>query len=86
MLANPESPPKINWEQYKKVVPVPGLVDKFQSEYSAFKVPYPEDKLTATIDKQWTDLQVEIAKFSETNKAVIAKWVPNFNACNYFYF
>ena len=72
MLSNPEHPPKIDWERYKKLVPVPGLVDKFQSEYKAMAIPYPEDTLTASIEKQWTDLQAEIEKFTVTNKTVIS--------------
>ncbi|KAJ8723922.1 hypothetical protein PYW07_007902 [Mythimna separata] len=72
MLSSPPEPPKIDWEQYKKLVPVPGLVEKFQSEYTSFKVPYPADKLTASVDQQWKELQPLIAKFTETNKAHIA--------------
>lgn len=64
MQSNPPEPPKIDWDHYKKVVPIPGLVDNFKTSYESFKVPYPEDKLSAEIDKQWASLQVEIKKFS----------------------
>lgn len=50
MNANPETPPKIDWAYYKKNIPVPGLVDKFQKEYESFKVPYPADKYTSEIE------------------------------------
>uniref|UniRef100_A0A2A4K6N8 Uncharacterized protein n=1 Tax=Heliothis virescens TaxID=7102 RepID=A0A2A4K6N8_HELVI len=73
MLSNPAEPPKIDWEFYKKSVPVAGLVEKFQSSYESLKVPYPEDKLSAAVDKQWSDLQPQIKKFSEGMKKQIEK-------------
>ncbi|PZC80903.1 ATP synthase subunit d, mitochondrial [Helicoverpa armigera] len=73
MLASPAEPPKINWDQYKKLVPVPGLVEKFQSQYTSLKIPYPEDKLSASVDKQWEELKPQIAKFSEEMKKLIEK-------------
>ncbi|VDM22024.1 unnamed protein product [Hydatigera taeniaeformis] len=39
----PEKLPEINWEYYQKVVPVPGLVDKFKKEYMALQVALPTD-------------------------------------------
>ncbi|CAL8108739.1 unnamed protein product [Calicophoron daubneyi] len=39
----PESLPHINWENYFKTVPVPGLAEKFKKDYEAMKVPYPKD-------------------------------------------
>ncbi|KAI5643085.1 ATP synthase D chain, mitochondrial (ATP5H) domain-containing protein [Phthorimaea operculella] len=65
VLANPPEPPKIDWEMYKKTVPVEGLVDKFRSEYEAFKVPYPEDTLTKEVDAQWAKLQEEVKRYVE---------------------
>lgn len=50
MVASPEAPPKIDWAYYKKNIPIAGLVDKFQKEYDAFKVPYPTDKYTSLIE------------------------------------
>lgn len=50
VTANPETPPKIDWAFYKKNVPIVGLVDKFQKEYEAFKVPYPADKYTSLVE------------------------------------
>ncbi|XP_072929498.1 ATP synthase subunit d, mitochondrial-like [Epargyreus clarus] len=64
--ASPAEAPKINWEEYSKIVPVPGLVEKFKTAYAAFKVPYPADTLSAKIDEQWKALQPEIQKFCET--------------------
>lgn len=63
VLTNPAQPPKIDWEEYKKLVPVPGLVEKLQKQYEAFKVPYPEDKYSAEVDKQWASLEPVIKEF-----------------------
>ncbi|KAJ2953314.1 hypothetical protein O0L34_g900 [Tuta absoluta] len=71
VLANPPEPPKIDWEMYKKTVPVEGLVEKFKSQYEELKVPYPADTLTKEIDAQWVKLQVEVEKFvSERQKDI----------------
>ncbi|VDP91628.1 unnamed protein product [Echinostoma caproni] len=39
----PETLPPINWDNYMRTVPVPGLVEKFQKEYEAMRVEYPKD-------------------------------------------
>lgn len=52
MVANPESPPKIDWSYYKKNVTTPGLVDQFQKQYDALSIPYPADKYTAEIESE----------------------------------
>lgn len=51
MLASPAEAPKIDWSAYKSKVAVSGLVDSFEKQYNAIKVPYPEDKYSAAIDK-----------------------------------
>jgi len=56
MNANPEAPPRIDWTHYKKSIPIPGLVDKFQKEYESFKVQYPVDKYTSDIEAQEKEL------------------------------
>ncbi|CAG9789307.1 unnamed protein product [Diatraea saccharalis] len=61
--ANPPEPPKINWEAYNKMVPVPGLVDKLKAEYEKFKVPFPEDNMSVKVDEQWKSLEPEIKSF-----------------------
>lgn len=63
--------PKINWDEYKKTIPDKALVDKFMSEYNSLKVPYPEDKLSVEVDKQWAALQPEIKKYCDEIQAVI---------------
>ncbi|CAH0728315.1 unnamed protein product, partial [Brenthis ino] len=63
--ANPPEPPKINWNEYQKIVPVDGLVEKFKSAYAAVQVPYPEDTLSIKVDEQWKGLEPKIKKFCE---------------------
>lgn len=63
VLTNSPEPPKINWDEYKTIVPIPGLVDKFKSEYERFKVPYPQDTMTAKVDEQWKGLEPKIKKY-----------------------
>ncbi|KAG6449973.1 hypothetical protein O3G_MSEX006332 [Manduca sexta] len=63
MKDNPAEPPKINWDIYKQLIPVPGLVDKLKSDYEAFKVPFPQDPVTAKIDEQWKTVEAEIKKY-----------------------
>lgn len=52
MMANPETMPKLDWGFYKKNIAVAGVVDKFQKEFDALKIPYPEDKYTSAVDAQ----------------------------------
>lgn len=56
----PEKLPEINWEHYQKVVPVPGLVDKFKKEYMSLQVPFPNDtkQLGKAIDAQATKMVI----------------------------
>ncbi|XP_075983055.1 ATP synthase subunit d, mitochondrial-like [Anticarsia gemmatalis] len=82
VLANPPTAPAINWEEYKKIVPVPGLVDKLMSEYQNLKIPYPEDKYTAEVDKQWASLETEIKSFCATMQQDIQKSQGELNRIN----
>ncbi|GBP48381.1 ATP synthase subunit d, mitochondrial [Eumeta japonica] len=63
VMAHPEVPPKIDWDGYRKVMPVAGLVEKFQKSYESFTVPYPKDTLSDKVDQQWTELQGKIKEF-----------------------
>ncbi|XP_036148331.1 ATP synthase subunit d, mitochondrial isoform X2 [Monomorium pharaonis] len=72
MNMNPETPPKINWSYYKKSIPVPGLVDKFQKEYEAFKIPYPEDKYTSEVEAEEKQVHIKIEEFmKESNERIV---------------
>jgi len=81
VLSNPETAPKIDWSVYKSKVALPGLVDSFQKQYEAFKVPYPQDKVTPEVDAQQKQAEAEIKSFVEasnrriaTYQAAISKW------------
>lgn len=68
MNAYPEVAPKLDWGFYKKNIPLPGLVDKFQKEYEALSVPYPADKYTSLVEERERELAVEIEKFVKESK------------------
>ena len=52
VLAQPESMPALDWAFYASRVSAPGMVDQFQKQMAAVKVPYPEDKVSGQIDTQ----------------------------------
>ncbi|CAH2045394.1 unnamed protein product, partial [Iphiclides podalirius] len=63
--------PKIDWETYKKLIPIPGLVDKFKSEMDKYGIPYPQDTMTSKIEEQWKSIQKEIQSFcAEQDKEI----------------
>ncbi|XP_063367487.1 ATP synthase subunit d, mitochondrial-like [Cydia amplana] len=81
--ANPPEPPKIDWAEYQKLCPLPGLVDQMKSSYEAYKVPVPADSLTDAIDKQWEGLQPEIKAYvAERQKEIdlATKGINNINS------
>ena len=52
VLAQPESMPALDWAYYSSRVAAPGLVEQFQKQMAALKIPYPEDKVSNQIDAQ----------------------------------
>lgn len=52
MLSLPAEAPKINFAAYKARIAVPGMVDEFEKQYSAIKIPYPADSVSTKIDEQ----------------------------------
>ncbi|KAG6459595.1 ATP synthase subunit d, mitochondrial [Manduca sexta] len=74
VLANPPEPPKINWSLYKQTVPVAGMVDNFQKQYEALKIPYPADTLTAQVEAQWNEIKKAIDAFIKDSNANIASY------------
>uniref|UniRef100_A0A6B2E5X2 ATP synthase subunit d, mitochondrial n=1 Tax=Phlebotomus kandelakii TaxID=1109342 RepID=A0A6B2E5X2_9DIPT len=72
--ANPETPPTIDWTRYKQAIPVAGLVDNFQKQYEALKVPYPEDTFSTEVDKQEQEVKREIAAFKQQSEERIAEY------------
>lgn len=77
-MANPPEPPKINWDLYRQVVPVPGMVDKFQKQYEALQIPFPTDTQTALVEAQWKEVKKSIEQFVAASNANISKWVTIF--------
>lgn len=71
VLANPEAAPKIDWAYYKSRVAIPGLVDTFQKNYEALKVPYPADTLSASVEGQAKQVKTEIEQFKSASAARI---------------
>ncbi|CAK1544841.1 unnamed protein product [Leptosia nina] len=71
VLANPAEAPKINWNQYKAAITIPGMVENFQKQYEALKIPYPADTLTSQIDAQWVQIQKEIEAYVKESNANI---------------
>lgn len=71
--ANPEQSPKIDWAFYKAKVAVPGLVDAFQKNYDALKVPYPADTVSASIAAQAKQVAADVEQFKHSSKARIAE-------------
>lgn len=67
----PEKPPEINWNYYKTKVPVAGMVDDFQKQYSALKIPYPPDTVSSQLDAQEKELKAEIENFKKESSARI---------------
>lgn len=74
VLENPENPPKIDWSFYKSRIPVPGMVDNFQKQYEAFKIPYPADNVTAQIAEQEKEANVQIKAFILESQQRIAEY------------
>ncbi|XP_053607015.1 ATP synthase subunit d, mitochondrial [Plodia interpunctella] len=74
VMANPPEPPKINWAHYKQIVPIPGMVDTFQKQYEALKIPYPSDTQTAQVEAQWKEIKQQIESYVQASNANIAKY------------
>ncbi|CAG9794084.1 unnamed protein product [Diatraea saccharalis] len=80
VLANPPEPPKINWSLYKQSVPIPGMVDNFQKQYEALKIPYPVDTQTSLVEAQWAEVKKAIDAFVAESNANIAKFEKEISA------
>lgn len=74
VLANPEQAPKIDWAVYKKNVAVAGMVDNFQKQYEALKIPYPADNVSPQVDAQAKEVDAEIQKFVTESNARIESY------------
>lgn len=71
VMANPEKAPAIDWTVYKKNVAVAGMVDTFQKQYEALKVPYPADTYSSAVDAQTKEVEADTQKFVSDSNARI---------------
>ncbi len=74
LSVTPEQPAAVDWAHYKKTVPVAGLVDKFQKQFEALKVPFPEDTASAKIEMQSKEMDVMAAEFKKGSDKRIAEF------------
>ncbi|MCP6116848.1 hypothetical protein NL387_26535, partial [Klebsiella pneumoniae] len=65
---------------YKQAVPIPGMVDTFQKQYEALKIPYPADTQTALVESQWNQVKNAIDAFIQESNANIASYQKEINA------
>ncbi|CAG9808966.1 unnamed protein product [Chironomus riparius] len=79
VLANPENPPKLDWAAYKNKVPIAGMVDTFQKQYEALKIPYPADNVSSQVDQQKQQVAKEIDGFKNESNGRIAKHEASIN-------
>ncbi|XP_054762926.1 ATP synthase subunit d, mitochondrial-like [Lytechinus pictus] len=75
----PEQAAVPKWDAYRKSVPVAGLVDKFEKEFSALKVPYPADTVSDNINTQEKEMDVMAAEFVKASNERIAKYTQEVN-------
>lgn len=73
-MANPENAPAIDWAYYKSKVPVAGMVDDFQKQYSALNIPYPPNPVTGQLDALEKETKADIEKFKAESNARIAEY------------
>lgn len=73
VLDNPAESPKIDWAFYKSKVAVAGLVDTFQKNFEALKVPFPADTLTSQVDALRKEYQSDIEQYKNESNLRIAE-------------
>ncbi|XP_072028170.1 ATP synthase subunit d, mitochondrial-like [Amphiura filiformis] len=72
--ATPEVAPALDWAMYKKTVPIPGLVDKFEKQYKETKVPFPSDPVTTTIDTEEKEFNSNLKNLKAEAQKRIAEY------------
>ncbi len=73
MNAYPETPQEIEWEEYKKGISKTGLVEEFQKQYAALKIPYPADTSTDKLMGFQKDINVQAKSAIEQSKLKAAE-------------
>ncbi|XP_056636216.1 ATP synthase subunit d, mitochondrial [Diorhabda carinulata] len=74
VMSNPEQAPAIDWAFYKSKVPVAGMVDEFQKQYSALSIPYPPDTIKPQLDSLEKEIKSDIEKFKSESNTRIAEY------------
>ncbi|CAG9856198.1 unnamed protein product [Phyllotreta striolata] len=74
VMANPETPPAIDWTFYKSKVPVPGMVEEFQKQYTSINIPYPPDTVKPQLDALEKEIKQDIEKFKSESNARIEEY------------
>lgn len=69
--ANPETPPEIDWNNYKSKIANKDVVSQLESGYKALKIPYPKDAVTPMIDQQEKECQVTVEEFCKQSNGKI---------------
>jgi len=77
-----EQAPAIDWASYRKTVPVAGLVDKFEKEFQALKVPYPADSASDHISTQEKEMDTMASEFVKASSGRIAQYQGEVNKLN----
>ncbi|XP_068208726.1 ATP synthase subunit d, mitochondrial-like [Palaemon carinicauda] len=81
VLTLPEAAPPIDFAAYKSRIAIPGMVEEFQKQYEALKIPYPADTVSAEIDGVQKEAVAEVQNYiKESNNRIaqlqvdLAKW------------
>merc|ERR1712038_1903796 len=72
----PEALPKIDFDSYKGRITVPGMVEDFQKKYESLAIPYPQDTMSAAIDKEAAQMKADYEAFVVASKAKMENIKP----------
>ncbi|XP_030262270.1 ATP synthase peripheral stalk subunit d, mitochondrial [Sparus aurata] len=70
----PEKPAAIDWSYYKSAVANTAMVDQFEKQFNALKIPEPADTQTALINAQEEKSNAAAVAYVEASKTRIAEY------------
>ncbi|XP_050528020.1 ATP synthase subunit d, mitochondrial-like [Daktulosphaira vitifoliae] len=73
----PEAP-KIDWSKYKNAIRITDLLENFEKQYNAVKIPYPEDKYTASKLLPYSQMTYKDAAYIEPDLTLGLENKPSF--------
>ena len=73
MNSYPETPQKIEWNDYRKGISKPGFVEEFQKQYEALKIPYPADTSTNKLVEFQKDIDIQASNAVNQSKLKAAE-------------